>query len=415
MSSTSRRGFLGALGSFGLGLAVGTRVGAPRAFAPGPPAATTGEALELVNQAFHGLDRSQIWDAHVHIVGVGAGGTGCWVSPKMMSHLHPVRRFQMEVYMAAAGVTDLENGDAQYLDRLLELHDLTNPKGRLVAYAFDWVVRQDGTEDRDASEMHTPNEYVLALAKKHPELVPCVSIHPYRKDAVERLNRAADAGARAVKWLPNAQAIDPSSELCRGFYARLAELDLPLISHAGEEQAVHSEDWQELGNPLRLRRALEAGVRVVVAHCASLGEVQDLDEVDGRRISAFDAFMRLFSEKKWTEHLFADISAMTQFSRAGRPLRDILISKDLHSRLVYGSDYPLPAIDPLISTRLLTNDGYLTAQDREQLNAIYVHNPLLFDFVLKRRLRYEYKNAVYTFADSVFQTAWLFQPKGGQG
>lgn len=410
MSGSGRRGFLGALGCFGLGLAVGFRLGAPRAFAPGPPQALTGEALELANQAFAGLDRAQVWDAHVHIVGVGAGGTGCYVSPKMMSHLHPVRRFQMEVYMAAAGVTDLSQGDQQYVERLLTLHRLGNPTGQLVAYAFDWVVREDGTEDRDATEMHTPNEYVLSLTKQHPELVYCASIHPYRKDAVERLNRAVEDGARAIKWLPNAQGIDPSSELCRDFYARLAELGLPLITHAGEEQAVHSDQWQEYGNPLRLRRALEAGVKVVIAHCASLGEVNDLDEVDGRRISAFDAFMRLFGEKKWTDHLYADISALTQFSRAGRPLRDMLISKDLHPRLVYGSDYPLPAIDPLTSTRLLQQDGYLVAKDRELLNEIYVHNPLLFDFVLKRRLRYEYKNAVYTFADSVFQTRQLFEP-----
>ena len=34
---------------------------------------------------------------------------------------------------------------------------------------------------------------------------------------------------------------------------------------------------RRIGNPLRLRRALDAGVRVVVAHCASMGQDRDLD------------------------------------------------------------------------------------------------------------------------------------------
>jgi hypothetical protein len=34
---------------------------------------------------------------------------------------------------------------------------------------------------------------------------------------------------------------------------------------------------EDFGNPLRLRRPLEQGVRVLVAHCASLGSGLDLD------------------------------------------------------------------------------------------------------------------------------------------
>ncbi|MBX3128670.1 MAG: amidohydrolase family protein [Polyangiaceae bacterium] len=411
MAGSTRRGFLGTTLAFGLGLGVGGRVGAPAAFAPGPPAPLDDDERELADKMLGSLDRAKIWDAHVHIVGLGSGGTGCWVNPAARSHARPLRRFRYEVYVRAAGVTDESRADQQYVERLLSLQRVANPTGKLLCLAFDYAVRQDGSEDRGRSEFYTPDEYVLGLAREHPELVACASVHPYRKDALDRLDRAVQAGAVAVKWLPNAMGIDPLSERCDAFYERLSELDVPLITHAGDEQAVHVDAWQELGNPLRLRRALDAGVRVVVAHCAGKGDVQDIDAGDLRRIPAFDAFMRLFNEERYKSSLFGDLSALTQVSRAGKPLRELLISKHLGARLLYGSDYPLPAIDPLVSTRLLAQDGYIDDDQREQLNRIYLKNPLLFDLLLKRMLRVSYKNATYGFADAAFQTADFFEQR----
>ena len=65
--------------------------------------------------------------------------------------------------------------------------------------------------------------------------------------------------------------IDPQSPRCDRFYAALAAANLPIISHAGRELAVAGGN-QDFGNPLRLRHALDHGVRVVLAHCASDGD-----------------------------------------------------------------------------------------------------------------------------------------------
>jgi predicted TIM-barrel fold metal-dependent hydrolase len=404
-----RRGFLGLLACFSVGAAAGARIGLPAALAPGKPRALTGRAAEMVNEAWTGIERNQAWDTHVHITGLGIGDTGCWVNPKLQSFFHPVRQFKFDVFRYAAGISDLANADAEYVERLLTLHRLANPLGKLVAMAFDYAMDEDGEEQPELSDFYTPNEYVLSLAEKHPEIVACASIHPYRKDAIERLDRAAAGGAVAVKWLPNSMRMDPASERCDAFYKRLVELKLPLICHGGEEMAVDSPDAQELGNPLRLRRALEAGVRVVVAHCSSLGRVEDLDANVPLKMDAFDAFMRLFTDDRFKDRLFADISAITQFHRADKPLKEILVSKHLHERLVNGSDYPLPAIDPLISTRLLVRRGFLEDADRAPLAEIFDHNPLIFDFVLKRRVATVDKELSHSFAPKVFETAWLFQ------
>lgn len=181
--------------------------------------------------------------------------------------------------------------------------------------------------------------------------------------------------------------IDPADPRCDPFYKKMRELDLILLSHGGEEKAVQAEEDQKLGNPLLLRRALDHGVRVIVAHCAGLGQNEDLDDRDKQRRPNFDLFIRLMDDKKYEGLVFGEISAMTQFNRCGNPLTTIIEREDLHERLVNGSDYPLPAVNVLIRTRTLVKNGYITAVERQCLNEIYDYNPLLFDFVLKRTIK----------------------------
>jgi uncharacterized protein len=90
-----------------------------------------------------------------------------------------------------------------------------------------------------------------------------------------------------------------------------------LISHAGEEKAVHGAGRQTYNNPLWLRRALDHGVREVVAHCASIGEDVDLDRgACGPKVAGFDLFARLMAEPRYRQWLFGDISAITRRNRA---------------------------------------------------------------------------------------------------
>jgi predicted TIM-barrel fold metal-dependent hydrolase len=228
-----------------------------------------------------------------------------------------------------------------------------------------------------------------------------MSIHPYRADALAELQKWAALGVKIVKWLPNAMGIDPSSPQCDPFYQKLKELGLILLSHGGEEKAVESDEDQKLGNPLLLRRALDQGVKVIVAHCAGLGDNEDLDRPGTRRHN-FDFFLRLMEEPRYEGLIFGDISATTQFNRVGPTLRRLLERQELHPRLINGSDYPLPAINFLILTRPLVKGGYITQEQRNLLREIYSANPLVFDFVLKRVLVAPGTNKA--FSNSVFLT-----------
>jgi len=198
----------------------------------------------------------------------------------------------------------------------------------------------------------------------------------------------AKAGVKYVKWLPNAMGMDPANPVIEPFYRKMKEHKMILLSHAGEEQAVEAEENQRLGNPLLLRKPLDLGVRVIIAHAASLGNCDDLDNRAAVKASCFDLFLRMMDEAKYVGLLFGEISAMQQFNRMPVPFATLLKRQDLHSRLVNGSDYPLPAINSLIWTRSLVRSGFITAEERQSLNEIYDYNPLLFDFVLKRTMRH---------------------------
>ena len=344
------------------------------------------KASDLVNRAFDDIDPQRLIDHHVHVAGLGASGT--FVNRKMRTWAHPFHRLKFKVYMSSAGASDEDRADVQLVERLASLVSNIRNHGKHRLLAFDKHYRSDGSVNLDKTEFYVPNEYVFELAERYPDLfVPNISVNPYRPDAISELEKWAARGARIVKWLPNAMGIDPSDPKCDPFYQKMKELDLILLSHGGEEKAVEAEEDQKLGNPLLLRRGLDHGVKVVVAHCAGLGTNEDLDSKDRKQVDNFDLFLRLMDEKPYEGLVFGEISAMTQFNRVGKPLHTILAREDLHERLVNGSDYPLPAVNILIRTRPLVKLGFLSKSEGESLKEVYDYNPLLFDFVLKRTLK----------------------------
>ncbi|MFT3713740.1 MAG: amidohydrolase family protein [Archangium sp.] len=387
----------------GIGALYGSfRYGHTRAARAAPPSGPLSQgAKDLIARAWKGLDPARVLDTHVHVVGLGKGGSGCEVGERLQSVLNPMEYMKFSIYLAASGVSSLEQADAQYIERLTSLVKSQSPHGKLLLFAFDRFHDENGVAHPESSEFYTPNSYVISLAKKAPELfVPCASIHPYRADAVTELEKVASEGCVAVKWLPNAMNIDPSNAKCDAFYDALARLQVPLITHAGEEKAVHAEEAQRLGNPLHLRRPLGRGVKVVVAHCAALGSNPDLDAGNAAApwVDNFELFTRLMKEEKWDANLFGEISAMTQVNRVGAPLRYLLEHPETHARLINGSDYPLPAINALMQTSAIVKAGFLTEDERTLLNEIDQHDPLLFDFVTKRTVHVGDTH----FADSVF-------------
>jgi predicted TIM-barrel fold metal-dependent hydrolase len=364
----------------------------------------------VVTAAWEGIDAAQVWDCHAHLLGNGDSGSGIWLNPGTPGVTNPVQIARRLLFLNAGCAHDAPGRvDRSYVERMRSLLDGMRPGAKLLLLAFDRHHAADGTPVPEETPFHVPDAYAMAVAQRYRQHFEwAASIHPYRRDGVAALRAAAARGARAVKWLPAAMGIDPASAGCDAFYSELKALDLPLITHAGMERAVRVGDRQHLGNPLLLRRALEHGVRVVVAHCASLGEDRDLDRgKHGPYVASFTLFARLMDDARYGGKLFGDLSAVAQVNRAGPPLIRLLEREEWHLRLLNGSDYPLPGIMPLYSMSQLTRLGVLEPRLAPVLAAIREHNPLLFDFVLKRHLRAGGRR----FASGVFETRRFFDKK----
>ncbi|MGZ8484796.1 MAG: amidohydrolase family protein [Candidatus Binatia bacterium] len=345
----------------------------------------------LIDQAFDGIDPGRLVDYHTHVLAIGTSVKDAFINSKMRSGIN-LERLKFLLYASASDIKNIDNTDQEYVNRLVRLARANKRQGKDRILAFDKHYRPDGTVDLTKTTMYVPNDYVVELARQYPDVfLPVISLHPYRRDAIDELDRWSQAGVKYIKWLPNAMGMDPANNAIEPFYRKMKAHNMILLSHGGEELAVDAAEDQELGNPLRLRKPLDMGIRVIIAHAASLGSCADLDNGQGnnaKQANCFDLFLRLMEEAKYRGLLFGEVSAMLQFNRMPVPFSTLLKRQDLHPRLVNGSDYPLPAINALTRTRSLASDGFITGEERTALNEIYDYNPLLFDFVLKRTMRH---------------------------
>ena len=71
---------------------------------------------------------------------------------------------------------------------------------------------------------------------------------------------------------------------------------------------------------------------------------------------------------------------------------------------INGSDYPLPAIMPLINTRQLNQMGLLKSEHLPFLQELKVYHPFMFDFAVKRLIQF---NDIH-FDHKIFATRRFF-------
>ena len=367
----------------------------------------------LMKEAFNGIDLTQLWDSHFHLIGTGLGNaldgkpSGMWVNPNMSSWLSPVQKIQYGFYLNAACITDEEKADVQFVNNVNSMLEQLPTGIKVMLLAFDY--RYDDVAgklqiNQQGSTFHVPNEYAARVANSSEKFGWIASVHPYREDAIEKLEWCKEHGAKAIKWLPPAMNIDPSSSRCDQFYEKLIELKLPLLTHAGDEKAVHSEELQKYSNPLLLRRPLDKGVKIIVAHCASLGSNLDIENPKQGLVANFELFARLMNDVNYSENCLADISAINLINRDSDEIRQLIENESWHSRLLYASDFPLPGVMPVVSSKNLVANDLLEPSVVPFINQVRKHNVWLYDFLVKRFMR---SNGV-RFSDSVFQTSSHF-------
>jgi len=233
-----------------------------------------------------------------------------------------------------------EQQEIFYVNKLADLV-AASELDRVVLLALDRVYRKDGSIDVKRTRFHVPNRFVFDHCRRHPDrFLLGASVHPYRNDALESLERQKERGAVLIKLLPNSQGFNPADPDLVPYYRMLAELRLPLLVHCGYEHAIAPID-QFLGNPALLRRALDEGTIVIVAHAGAAGRFH--------RKETFGSFLKLLVEYP---NCYGDTSALANIWRT-RYLKELLRPETLETRygvriehpfdrFIHGSDFPSP-------------------------------------------------------------------------
>ena len=265
-----------------------------------------------------------VTDFHVHLFGVGDGGTGCWLSETQKKHLN---------YGYLLSLLGLREGhiDEDYVERLVGQVRSSSIK-KAVLQAWDCRYDEKGEPDwQKTTSAYVPNSYLLEVVAQHPDcFIPCASINPRRKDAIEELERCAAQGVKVIKIHPPTMDVDPADSRFQGFYRHCAANRVIVMVHTGAE---HSADivGVEFGALDKLVLALEQGCTVIAAHA---GTAAFFDKED--------FFPSLHPLLQRFPNLYVDPAVLASMFR-WRTLPRILETPELLKRAVHGSDFPFPS------------------------------------------------------------------------
>jgi predicted TIM-barrel fold metal-dependent hydrolase len=196
------------------------------------------------------------------------------------------------------------------------------------------------------SDLYVSNSLVRARCAARPDrFLFGGSIHPYRvlngRSACDMLEELAEAGVVLIKWLPIHQNIRAEDPRTVAFLRKAAELGVTMLIHYGGEMSL-SRQHLEFESPapllgvLRDLRAKESMPTVIVAHAATPSFPWQSAAGHGRLA---DGLLGEFAEAP----LYADISGLAALGRTSW-LRRLAGRRELHRKLVWGSDYPIPVM-----------------------------------------------------------------------
>lgn len=410
-------------------------------------------ARYLLDDAFNlasSKNKPALVDHHFHIIGNGqsvkdicpsidlsdvphGAALNTWLNQDRFKWSEPVSKIKTTVLMDTVKVKNKKNADVESVNRVLELVEgLAKGKEgynfRVHILAIDgfynapvqsgfYTNQGHARFEQKKTDLFIPNWYTVKLAeclnskfKYRKPFVPVISINPYRKDALNRLEELKNK-ARYIKWVAPSQGFDPSNPLIKPFYQKVKEYGMVIMSHTGDEHAfnVMDESTREFGNPVLMRNALDMGIPIILSHAGG----DDVKNFDGQRLTSIGDqthakkhghglplsheyrnhwnFMKMIldekNEKDWC--LFGDISALTLDKNFQHFKALMGAQKDqLQYRLLYGSDYPLAASRFLFPLAGLIEQNYLHPSLEASLEELFSYNPLAFDIAVKRNLNH---------------------------
>ncbi len=313
-------------------------------------------------------------DIHVHLFGVGDGGTGCRIAKSITER----KLFGSLVELLGLRVPG-KTIDERYEEALTE-QVVSSGLDKVAVLGQDAVYDRNGQPDWERTSFYVPNDYVFDVVARHSEtMMACPSINPERADALDELARCHAKGARLLKIHPPTQGVNIADGKHTRFFRRCCDLNIVVLVHTGHEHSAPVID-KSLAAPRRLELALDQGCTVVACH-AGTGWVTDTPDQLPEFVSLLKRYPNLWGDTA----VLGTAGRVRDFGRLLDGNIDEKIDENtaaedqklIRSRLLHGSDFPFPANPAAFIARL-----GLEASVRLELES----NLLKRDFDLKEAL-----------------------------
>lgn len=280
-------------------------------------------------------------DIHVHLFGVGDGGTGCRIAKSISEGLQ-FRYLMALLRLQVAGKTI----DERYEEVLAE-----QVKGSGLSQAAilgqDAVYDGNGRPDWARTSFYVPNKHVFDVVGRHCQtMIACPSINPDRADALNELACCHAKGARLLKIHPPTQGVNIADRKHAQFFRCCCEFNMVVLVHTGHEHSAPVID-KDLAAPSRLELALDQGCTVVACH-AGTGWITDNPDFLPEFVSLLKRYPKLWGDT-------AVLGTLGRVRDFGRLLKFGHLPEDVdlvRSRLLHGSDFPFPAAPAAFATQI---------------------------------------------------------------
>ncbi|MDZ3832461.1 MAG: amidohydrolase family protein [Sphingopyxis sp.] len=201
----------------------------------------------------------------------------------------------------------------------------------LSGFAAMWFGGPNQAKAGDPDAIRAGNDGIIALARKHPGMIPVATVHPYDGDAaLDELARVAAGGVRILKIHPHTQQFDASDPRVAALARRAGELDMIVLLDNANILPGDSEKLFNLavGNPK---------TRFIMAHMGAMNfrfwnilkAARDAEDSSGDNIRVGD-------------NIFFDLSVTVTLA-AGSPVADEFVWTLRNvgiDQVLLGSDYP---------------------------------------------------------------------------
>ncbi|KAB8027746.1 amidohydrolase family protein [Fluviispira multicolorata] len=298
-------------------------------------------------------------DFHVHLAGSGCAQSGIILGKSFekrpaflyLKYSQKISKEQM-----------LSDIDLIWIKRISDLVMSSDFLTKAVVLCFDSVYNENGDQNLDLSQLYVPNDWgIFATQKFKDTFLLGASVHPYRKDFLDELEKCNKNNVFLIKWLPSAMGIDPEHKLCLPFYEALKYFKIPLLSHADREFTFGEpiSGWLKFNHLKKLKVPLEMGVNVIAAHAGTPSQIELAVEMANQY-----------------ENFYLDTSGLFNPSRARSAVKLFRIAQKsvLKERLLFGTDWPVPVF-PLL---LVDKTGISFYKEVSKIS-----NPFLRDIRLK--------------------------------